>query len=62
MLLEGVRCGWFEHRNMEHRMNSSYCVWKVECKGLWTVLSNYFIWPKVLFGEFLRWVSCLEVL
>jgi len=51
-LLEGVGCGWFEHRDMEHRMNSSHGVWKAECEGLQTRLSNYFIWFEVLFSFF----------
>jgi len=42
-LLEGVGCGWFEHRDMEHRMSSPHGVWKMECEGLQTGLSNYFI-------------------
>jgi len=52
-LLEGVGCSWFEHRDMEHRMSGPHVLQKVECKGLQTGLSNYFIWSKVLFGEFL---------
>jgi len=62
MLLEDVRCGWFEHRDIEHRMNGSHGVWKVECKRLQTGLSNYFVWSEVLFRAFLRWASRLEVL
>jgi len=54
MLLEGVGCGWFEHRDMEHRMNGPHGVQKTECEGLWTRLSNYFIWSEVLFREFFR--------
>jgi len=53
MLLEGVRCSWFEHGDIEHRVNGPHGVWKAECEGLWTGLSNYFIWSEVLFGEFL---------
>ena len=53
MLLEGVGCSWFEHGDMEHRVNGPHGIWKAECEGLWTRLSNYFIWSKVLFGEFL---------
>jgi len=34
MLLEGVGGGWFEHRDIEHRMNGLHSVWKAECKGL----------------------------
>ena len=52
MLLEGVVCGWFKHRDMEHRMNGPYSIWKVEYEGLWTGLGNYLVWSKVLFGEF----------
>jgi len=47
---------------MEHRMNSSHGVQKVECEGLQTGLRNYFVWSEVLFGEFLQWASRLEVL
>ena len=54
MLWKGVGYGWFEHRNMEHRVNGSHGVRKVECEGLWTRLSNYFIWSKVLFREFFQ--------
>jgi len=54
MLLEGIGNGWFEHRDMEHRVNGLYGIWKAECEGLWTGLSNYFIWSKVLFGEFFQ--------
>jgi len=53
VLLEDIGCGWFEHRDMEHKMNSPHAVWKAECEGLWTGLSNYFIWSEVLFREFL---------
>ena len=62
MLLEGVWGGWFKHRDMEHRVNGLHGVQKAECEGLQTGLSNYFIWSKVLFREFFRWVSCPEVL
>jgi len=54
MLLEDVGCGWFEHRDMEHRMNGPHGVWKTEYEGLQTGLSNYFIWSKILFREFLQ--------
>jgi len=50
------------NRDMEHRMNSSHGVQKVKCEGLWTGLSNYLVWFKVLFGEFLQWTSRPEVL
>jgi len=53
MLLEGVGCSWFEHGDIEHRVDGSHGVWKTKCEGLWTRLSNYFIWSEVLFGEFL---------
>jgi len=43
VLLEDVGCGWFEHRDMEHRMNSPHGVQKAECKELQTGLNNYFI-------------------
>jgi len=62
ILLEDVGGGWFEHRDMEHQVNSLHGVQKVECKELRTGLSNYFIWSEVLFREFFRWTSCLEVL
>jgi len=42
-LMEGVRCRWFEHRDMEHGMNSPHGIQKVEREGLWTWLSYYFI-------------------
>jgi len=42
-LLEDVGCSWFEYRDMEHRMNGPHGVWKAECEGLWTGLSNYFV-------------------
>jgi len=54
MLLEGVWGGWFKHRDMEHRVNGLHGVQKAECEGLQTGLSNYFIWSKVLFGEFFQ--------
>ena len=44
MLLEIVRCGWFEHRDMEYRMNSSHGIQKAESERLQTGLSNYLIW------------------
>ena len=53
MLLKGVGCGWFEHRDIEHRMNGPYGIQKAECEGLQTRLSNYLIWSKVLFEELL---------
>ena len=53
MLLEGVGCGWFEHRDMEYRMGSSHGVQKAKCEGLRTGLGNYLVWSEVLFGEFL---------
>jgi len=62
VLLEGVGCGWFEHRDMEYRMGSPHGVQKAECEGLRTGLGNYFIWSEVLFREFLRWASRPEVL
>ena len=62
MLQKGVRYGWFKHRDIEHRVNGSHGVWQAEYEGLWTGLSNYFIWSEVLFGELLRWASCPEVL
>jgi len=34
-------------------MNGSHSIQKVECEGLWTGLSNYFVWFEVLFEEFL---------
>ena len=37
ILLEGVGCSWFEHRDMEYRMGSPHCVQKAECEGLRTV-------------------------
>jgi len=43
MLWKDVRCSWFEHRDIEHRMNSSHGVWKAKYEGLQTGLSNYFI-------------------
>jgi len=62
MLLKGVGCGWFEHRDMEYRMNGPHGIQKAKGEGLWTGLSNYLIWSKVLFGEFFRWAHCLEIL
>jgi len=53
-LLKVVGCGWLEHRDMEHKMDGSHGVWKTEYERLWTGLSNYLIWSKVLFGEFFR--------
>ena len=53
MLLEGVGCGWFEHKDMEYRIDGLHSVRKAECKGLWTRLSNDLIWSEVLFREFL---------
>jgi len=61
-LLEGIGCGWFKHRDMEYRMGSPHDVQKAECEGLQTGLGNYLIWSKVLFGEFLQWVSRPEIL
>jgi len=52
MLLEAIGCSWLEHRDIEHRMDSPHGVWKMECERLWTGLSNYLIWSKVLFREF----------
>jgi len=52
MLLEGVGCGWFEHRDVEHRVNGPHGIWKAEGEQLWTGLSNYFVWSEILFGEF----------
>jgi len=52
VLLEGVGCGWFEHSDVKHGMNCSHGIQKAEYEGLWTWLSNYLIWSKVLFGEF----------
>jgi len=43
MLLEIVRCGWFEHGDMEYRMNSPYGIRKAESERLRTGLSNYFV-------------------
>jgi len=51
-LLEDVGCGWFEHRDVEYGMNGPHGIQKAEREELWTWLSNYFIWSKVLFGEF----------
>ena len=34
MLLKDVGCGWFEHRDMEHRMNGPHGFWKVEYERL----------------------------
>jgi len=31
-LLKGVRGSWFEHRDMEHRVNGLHGVQKVECE------------------------------
>ena len=62
MLLEGVGCGWFEHRDMEYRMDGPHGLWKLECKGLRTGLGNYLVWSEVSFGEFFRWASRPEVL
>ena len=53
MLLEGVGCGWFEHKDMEYRMNGPYGIRKAECEGLRTGLGNYLIWSEVLFRKFL---------
>jgi len=53
MLQKGIGCGWFEHKDMEHRVNSSHGIQKAEYEGLRTGLSNYFIWSEVLFREFL---------
>ena len=53
MLQKGVGCSWFKHRDIKHKINSSYGVQKVECKGLRTGLSNYFVWSEILFEEFL---------
>ena len=61
-MLEGIGCGWFEHRDMEHGMNDPYGIWKAEREGLWTWLSNYFVWSKVLLGEFFQWSHCPEIL
>jgi len=47
---------------MEYWMGSPHGVREAECKGLRTGLSNYLIWSEILFGEFLRWASHLEVL
>jgi len=62
MLWKDVGCGWFKYKDMEHRVNGSHNVWKMECEELQTGSSNYLIWSEVLFGEFLRWVSCPEIL
>jgi len=62
MLLEGVGCGWFEHRDMEYRMDGPHCLRKLECEGLRTGLDDYLVWSEVSFGEFFRWASCPEVL
>jgi len=53
MLWKDIGYSWFEHRDMKHKVNGSYSVQKVECKGLQTGLSNYFVWSEILFGEFL---------
>jgi len=53
VLLEGVGCGWFEHRDMEYKISNPHGVQKAECEGLWTGLGNYLVWSEVLFGEFL---------
>ena len=62
MLLKGVWCGWFEHRDVEHGVNGPHGIWKAESERLWTGLSNYFIWSEVLFGEFFRRACCPEIL
>jgi len=61
-LLEGVGCGWFEHRDIEYRMDGPHGLWKVECEQLRTGLGNYLIWSEILFGEFFRWACCPEIL
>jgi len=33
-LLEGVGYGWFEHRDMEHRVNGPHCIQKTEYEQL----------------------------
>jgi len=43
MLLKGIGYSSFKHRDIEHRINSPYGVWKIKCKGLWTGLNNYLI-------------------
>jgi len=43
ILLEAVRCGWLDHRDIEHRMDGPHGIWKTECKRLWIGLSNYLI-------------------
>jgi len=53
VLLEGVGYGWFEHRDIEYRMDSSHGLRKAKYEGLRTGLGNYLVWSKVLFGEFL---------
>jgi len=53
-LQKGIRYSWFKHRDIEHRVHSFHGVQKIKCKELQTRLSNYFIWSKVLFGEFFQ--------
>ena len=43
MLLEGVGCGWFEHRDIEYRIGGPHGIWKAEYEGLRTELGNYLI-------------------
>ena len=62
MLLEGVGCGWFKHRDMEHGVNGLHGIWKMESERLHAGPSNYFVWSEVLFGEFFRWACCPEIL
>jgi len=37
---------------MEHGMNGPHGIRKAEREGLWTWLSNYFVWSEVLLREF----------
>jgi len=62
MLLEGVGCGWFEYRDVEHGVNGPHGIRKVESKQLWTGLSNYFVWSKILFREFFQQTRYPEIL
>ena len=52
-LLEDVGYSWFEHKDIEYRMDGPHGVWEAECEELQTQLSNDLIWSEVLFREFL---------
>ena len=62
MLLERIRCGWFEHGDMEYQVNGPHGIRKMECERLQTGLDNYLIWSEILFREFFRWTCHSEIL